>query len=131
MLANGQFFSSFVATMGAIGVLVVLAGIVFVIFRARQIGNALRQVSWGIGVGVLVVCSLPLLVFAVVGMPLRSIIGVAAAGALIGMGCAPFIARHYGRLGVIRALGISLLTIVGGAWGSSMLVAIVIAMASD
>jgi len=185
MLTNGQFFSSFVFTLCVIGILVALAGIVFVAIRVWQLsqplrerlrrswvarriraigtilgftvvhvksfmksplavpvvrpwrafialsialGNLLRQVPWGICVGVLVACPLPFLVFATVSMPLKSIIGIATAGALIGMFCAPFTSWYYRRLGASRALGVSLLTIVGGAWGSSMLIATLIAM---
>ena len=169
MLTNGQFFSSFVFTLCVIGVLVALAGIVFVAVRMWRLsqplrewlrhswitriiratgtflgatlfvrprqtfisllatfGNTLRQVPWGICIGILIVYSLPFLVFVAVGTPLRSIIGVAAAGALIGMLCAPFTGWHYKSLGPSRAIGVSLLTIVAGAWGSSMLIALAV-----
>jgi len=96
-----------------------------------MLGNVLRQVPWGICVGVPIVYSLPFLMLATGGIPLQSITGIAAAGALIGILCAPFTAWHYRRLGVIRTLGMSLLIIVGGAWSSSMLIVMLIGLTSD
>ena len=96
-----------------------------------ELGDILHKVPWGSCVGAVVVCSLPFQVFTTVGMPLRSIIGVSAAGALIGAFCAPFTGWRYRTLGPQKAIGVSLLTVVGGAYSSSMLVAFLIAMASD
>ena len=97
----------------------------------KELGNALREVPWGICVGALMVCSLPFLVFFSVGMPLRSILGIVAAGSVVGALCAPYSGWRYRALGSQKAIGVSLLTVVGGAYGSSMLVAFLIAMASD
>jgi len=80
---------------------------------------------------VLPVCSLPFLVFATAGISLKSIFGVIAAGALIGLICAPFVGWHNRLSGLSKAIGASLLTIVGGAYGASMLIATLIAMGSD
>ena len=96
-----------------------------------ELGNTLRKVPWGICIGAVAICSLPFLVFTTVGMPLRSIIGISAAGALIGAFCAPFTGWRYRTLGPQKAIGVSLLTVVGGAYSSSMLVAVLTAMASD
>lgn len=96
-----------------------------------QLDRRLRQVPWGTGLAVLGVCSLPALLFVVVRAPLPSIIGIVAAGALIGVLCAPFVGWHYRRLGIIRALGASLFTIAGSAWSSSMLIAILAVMAAS
>ncbi len=98
--------------------------------RAR-LGRRLRQVPWGIGLVVLGACSLPALLFAVRGVPLPSTLGIVAAGALIGMLCAPFVGWRYRRLGLGQALGASLFTIAGGAWGSAMLIAMLVAMAAS
>lgn len=102
-----------------------------------MLGSMLRKVPWGMGIGicisVLIFGSLPFLVFTSIGtpMPLPSIIGVVTAGALIGMICAPFIGWRYRSLGLSKAIGISFLTIAGGAWSSAMLIAVLIAMTSD
>lgn len=98
------------------------------------LGSLLRQVPWGVYVGVpigvLAICSLPFLVFITSGMPLRSVIGIVAAGTLIGVLCAPFSILRYGT-SFGRAVGTFFLTIFGGAWGSSMLIAILVAMVSN
>jgi len=95
------------------------------------LGNLLRKVPWDICIGISGILVLPFLIFALIGMPLRSIIGVAAAGALIGVFCAPFTGWRYRPLGPSKAIGISLLTIAGGAWVSVLLIATLIVMASD
>jgi len=102
----------------------------FISFLA-MLGNVLRQVPWGTYICVLIVCFFPFLGLVALGLSLQSIIGIAAAGALIGIVCVPFTFRHYGQLGVGRTLGMSLLIIVGGAWSSSMLIAMLVGMASD
>jgi hypothetical protein len=93
-------------------------------------GSLLRRIQWGICIGVLVAYSLPLPVFVISGMPLWSVIGVVAAGALIGVFCAPFVGWHYRKSGFSKAVGSCFLTIVVGTWGSSMLISILIALAS-
>ena len=95
------------------------------------LGSAFRQVPWGICIGVPIVCSLPFLVLVALGLSLQSVIGIAAAGALIGIVCAPFMGRHYRQLGVSSMFGISLLTIFGGAWSSSMLIVMLAILTSD
>jgi len=95
------------------------------------LGNMLRGIPWGICIWVLVVGISPFFVFTLTGMPLQSIIGVVAAGALIGTFCAPFTGWHYKPFGPSKAISAFLLTIVGGALGSSLFIATLIAMASD
>lgn len=72
-----------------------------------MLGSMLRKIPWGMGIGVcisvLIFGSLPFVVFTSIGMPLPSIIGVVAAGALIGMICAPFIGWRYRSLGLGKA----------------------------
>ena len=128
MLTNGQFFPSFVFALCATGISVIIAGIVFAGIQIRQ---SLKQVPIDIRIGILVICFLPLLVFAAVGIPLKSVIGIAAAGALIGMFCAPFMSWRYRRFGASKAFGIFFLTIIGGALSSLTLIALLITMAWD
>ena len=119
---------SFVASL--VSAIIVRPWRAFVSFLT-ELGNALREVPWGICVGALVVCSLPFLVFFSVGMPLRSILGIVAVGSVVGTLCAPYSGWRYRALGPQKAIGVSLLTVIGGAYGSSMLVAFLIAVSSD
>jgi hypothetical protein len=98
------------------------------------LANAFRKIPWticGTCVMVLTLCSLPFAVFFIAGMPLCSIFGVMAAGGAIGALCAPFSGWKCREFGFLKAVGISILTVIGGAICSSALIACLIAMAYD
>lgn len=90
-----------------------------------------REVRWDIGFGVLVAIAFPFLAFAFFGLPLQSIFGILAAGTLIGAFCAPFTVWYYRTLGTTKAIGLAFLTIVGGAYGSSLLIIMLLVMTQD
>jgi hypothetical protein len=126
---TSEFYEAFRDTWLVIGVLaaVVVAGIVIVkvwpsTLRFWRREKILHEMSWGKCFGILAL-SFPLLVFHEVGTSVQQVLGIAAAGALVGICGAPFAGWRYRRLGVSKAFGISLLTIVGGSWGSLMLMA--------
>jgi len=89
--------------------------------------EVLRKIPWGSCTIVLVIYALPFLVFGTAGMTIQSALGVVAAGTLIGTLCALFVILRHKQLGAGKAL----CTIAGGIWSSSMLIAILIVMASD
>ncbi len=79
------------------------------------LSHPLRAVPWDICLGILAAYCLALLVFAAVGVPLKVILGVEAAGMVIGLFCAPIVIWRYGGMsGFRRAVGLLSLTVVGG-----------------
>lgn len=75
--------------------------------------------------------SLPFLIFWQVGISLSSTLGIIAAGSAIGLLAAPYMGWQSRSLGILKATGMSLLTIFGGGYAACWLIALLIAMASD
>ena len=132
-----QFLSWFVVTLTIIAVPIALGGAVLTViwvwrrWLARiQVKNLLRRIPQGTSIIGLAVYGLPFLVLNIAGFSIQSILGIAAAGAVVGALCAGMSFVVLGKQ-VIGKTKIFLLSIVGGTWISSMTVAALIVMTSD
>ncbi|HBH46871.1 MAG TPA: hypothetical protein DDX47_05930 [Candidatus Jacksonbacteria bacterium] len=89
----------------------------------------LRKAPWeAIGIGcvlLLVLGGLPIIIFMMKGIPIGSIKGIAAAGAVVGVIGAPIVGR------LRKSWGAGLLTIPCSSYGAVILVVLMIVMASD
>lgn len=79
------------------------------------------------------VVSIPFIVFLSpnVNMARDSILGIASAGATIGILLAPFTTWKKRQLGIVRTTGIFAGTVLGSSWFACFVVAMLIVMASD
>ena len=84
-----------------------------------------------LGLGFMAVLAFPFSVILLLGAPVAWVLGIAAAGATLGMFVTPYIGWRVREGGVMRSVGASFLTIVGGAWSSTFLILFLAAMASD
>jgi len=105
-------------------------GLVFGLFQA--FGRVYRRVLWHVCAVTLFMVVAPFLVFYTAKVSWQFVFGVLSVGAVLGVVCAPLAGGYYFRLrGVATAIGASLLSIVGGAWSTAMLMALLIVMSSD
>ena len=79
----------------------------------------------------LFVISFPYLGLLQLGVAIQTVSGMAAAGAVLALVAVPFTVWYFLRLGIIRAVRITLITVPGGAWFSTLMVLFIAAMTLD
>ena len=85
--------------------------------------------TWPLAIAVFL---LPFLVFAVTELYLSAILGIMAAGAVVGVVCAiPIGLSYFKKTNFSKAVLAVFLWSAGGAWISCLMVAVLIAMALD
>jgi len=95
------------------------------------LSRLLCQVRWFECFLAAIVFLMPWFVIYGVDMPTASVIGIALAGAVIGVFLAPFIGWSCRARGFCIALGMSVLTVAAGTWVTLFFMAVLIAIAND
>jgi hypothetical protein len=93
--------------------------------------SILKRIPWGKCVLAMAILCLPTLMARLLGIPFRAILPIAVAGATIGFCLAPFFNWQLYKTKPLQGIAHSLLFIIGGAWVSPLLIATLMAAASD
>lgn len=148
MLNNGLFLSSFICTLITIIAMALFLAFLLIPIKTRKyilmlfnqmpfiflaLVNGIQRIRWsGKQIFIIsVVFLMPFIIFTVGEIPLKSIMGMGAAGTLISLVCVPFLSWRSERSGIKWTLNFSTLAITGISWLVMLSMAGLFVMASD
>ncbi len=129
LLVGGKMWRTFVAGVRQLLLTAVQNFCLAVEPLLLKIELGLKKLPWAYLAGGLIVFCLPFSILLMEHFPFQAILGMMTAGLVIAVVFVPLIIwKNFKGLGVIKTI---LLTIVSGAWFGPMMVALLIALASD
>ncbi len=133
-MLHPNFIFAFTVTMVVLGAMAAASLIGLSVYQLYHLWRAVRErITREIGLGLLVwliLSLLPLTVFGAVVSPVETVVGIAMAGAVVGLALAPvFIWKTRGPF--LRKIAAGALTVVGSSYLALFVIAFLIAGASD